>query len=137
VIEIKLCPVIRGSDSHIWFCDGSRANAQTVLNTYKFTTKNTREKSTSARISLKARHWMGLRGLTRVKNNISRRCGYHLQGQFEHRRSLPCLPSRESVRVSGTYVGSFKTSVYPLSLSVFEHRSDGLPWTLYLIVRIP
>jgi len=34
-------------------------------------------------------------------------------------------------------VGPFKMSVYPLNLSVFEHRSDGLPWTLYLIFRIP
>lgn len=41
----------------------------------------------------------GLAGMSRVKNSISRRCGYNLQGQFERRQSLSCLPSRETVRV--------------------------------------
>jgi hypothetical protein len=41
----------------------------------------------------------GLAGLSRVKNNISRRCGHHLQDQFEQRWSLPCLPSRETALV--------------------------------------
>jgi len=51
--------------------------------------------------------------------------------------AIAALPAIARNCPSKWCVGPFKMSVYPLNLSVFEHRSNGLPWTLYLIFRIP